>query len=135
MINFILCDDDPIILKEVKHIIDSYMMKNNLAYKIHLFGDYDEKFIDIMKKPLSNKIYILDIETPSRSGIDVARNIRVDDVNSVIIFLTVHEELGLTILKNELMFLSFINKYDDHKKRMEKSIIIITFCINYNLVV
>lgn len=122
MINFIVCDDDRNVLKRVENIIDKAMMNNKLAYKTHLFEDYDYKFSKIITDSLSNKVYILDIQTPSRSGIDIARNIRINDIDSVIIFLTNHEELGLTILKNELMFLSFINKYDDYENRMIKSI-------------
>ena len=122
MIDFIICDDDEKVLKNVEKIISKYMMKNKLAYKIYLFNDYDEKFDKIIEKPLLNKIYILDIETPSRSGIDIARCIRNKDLKSVIIFLTSHDELGLTILKKELLFLSFINKMDDYENRLNNSI-------------
>lgn len=122
MINFIVCDDDKYTLKKVENLIDRAMINNKLAYKTTLFEDYNAKFMKVINEPLPNKVYILDIQTPSRSGIDIARNIRVNDIDSVIIFLTSHEELGLTILKNELMFLSFINKYDDYEVRMTKSI-------------
>ncbi len=121
-VNFIVCDDNVMTLKKVERIISRSMMGNKLAYKTHLFNDYNDKFMETLNSSMSNKIYILDIETPTRSGIDIARKIRFNDVNSVIIFLTGHEELGLTILKNELMFLSFINKYDDYEVRMTKSI-------------
>ena len=121
-INFIVSDDNEKILKEIERIISSVMMKNKLAYKTHLFNDYDDSFIKMVRSNLPNKIYILDIETPTRSGIDIARIIRNEDVNSMIIFLTAHDELGLTILKDELMFLSFINKYDNYEKRLIKSI-------------
>ena len=122
MINFIVCDDDIKLLKKVERLIDKYMMKNKLAYKVHLFQDYDDDFMKVLNSNLVNKVYILDIEMPSRSGIDIAHNIRIDDISSVIIFLTSHEELGLTILKKELMFLSFINKYDDYEERLNNSI-------------
>lgn len=122
MVNFIICEDDEETLTHVENIIDRFMMKNSLAYKVRKFNDYNESFVKIMKEPTYSKVYILDIQLPSKSGIDIARNIRNNDVNSVIIFLTQHEELGLTILKNELMFLSFINKYDNYENRLEISI-------------
>lgn len=122
MINFIICDDDARIVENIKKIIINYMMKNNMEYKTHLFYDLDDKFMKIVKSKMPFKIYILDIETPSRSGIDVARKIRENDVDSVIIFITGHEELGLTLLKNEIMFLSFINKFDDYENRLITSI-------------
>ena len=55
-----------------------------------------------LKSKVPFRIYILDIETPSRSGIDVAREIRNKDLESVIIFLTGHDELGHIILNNDL---------------------------------
>lgn len=122
MINFIICDDNEKIVLDIKKIIDVFMMNNKAEYKTHIFNDLDEEFMKIVKKPLSFKIYILDIETPSRSGIDVARIIRKKDLDSVIIFITSHEELGLTLLKNEIMFLSFINKFDNYEDRLVTSI-------------
>ncbi len=122
MINFIICDDNEKILFDIKRIIDVFMMKNKAEYKTHIFHDLDDNFMKIVKEPLSFKVYILDIETPSRSGIDVARIIRKKDVDSVIIFITSHEELGLTLLKNEIMFLSFINKFDNYEDRLVTSI-------------
>ncbi len=122
MINFILCDDNEKIVSDIKKIIDKFMMQNKTEYKTHLFNDLDDNFMKIIKEPLSFKIYILDIETPSRSGIDVARSIRKRDVDSVIIFITSHEELGLTLLKNEIMFLSFINKFDNYEERLLTSL-------------
>ena len=122
MINFIICDDDKKYLKLVKNVINKYMMKNQLDYKTHLFTDYDESFLKIVNTKLSYKIYILDIEAPTRSGVDVARIIRNKDINSVIIFLTGHEELGNLIIKDDFLFLSFINKFDDCEQRLNNSL-------------
>lgn len=120
--NFIICDDDTTIITKVKNIIYYEMMKNNIDYKVYNFEDYNEDFNEIMNTPMTSKIYILDIEAPSRSGIDVARYIRHKDDNSVIIFLTGHEELGLTIMKSELMFLTFINKFDNCELKIKSAI-------------
>ena len=122
MINFIICDDNNKIVDDIKNIISKYMMKNEHNYKTHLFNDYDSNFMKVVNSNLQCKIYILDIETPTRSGIDVARIIREKDVDSMIIFITGHEELGSAILKNDLMFLSFINKFDDCENRLIQSI-------------
>lgn len=122
MINVIICEDnekDRIITQKA---IKEFMSKNKKEYQIHLFNDYNKEFYSIVGRKLPFKIYLLDIETPSRSGIDVAREIRSKDIDSVIIFLTAHEELGNIVLKNDLMFLSFINKFDDFKNRLNKSL-------------
>ena len=122
MINFILCDDCKKITDSVSKIIDQEMMKNKVVYKTHVFDDYNKEFLKLIRTKLGNKIYILDIETPTSSGIDIARMIREKDMESVIIFLTSHDEIGYTVLKNEFLFLSFINKYDNYKYNLKRVI-------------
>ena len=122
MINFIICDDVKQYREMVEHIVVSYMMKNKLEYKTHVFKDYGSDFLKIVESKLSFKVYILDIETPTRSGIDIARLIRNKDVDSVLIFLTGHQELGHVVMKNDFLFLSYINKFDDCEKRLTKSL-------------
>ena len=122
MINIIICDDNEKDRKNINEAVKDFMNKNKKEFKTHLFEDYNKKFYDFYETKLQSKIYLLDIETPSKSGIDVAREIRRKDVDSVIIFLTAHEELGNIVLKNDLLFLSFINKFDDFKNRLDKSL-------------
>ncbi len=122
MIDFIICDDNQNICKRVKNIVDKIMMKNKLAYSTCLFNDYDDNFLEYIKNRKKLIIYILDIVTPSRSGIDIARMIRRTDIDSVIIFLTGHDELGPTILKKELLFLSFINKFDEADEMLTNAV-------------
>lgn len=122
MINFIICDDDLNYLEFMSDNITKYMMKNELEYKIHKFNDYNQKFMDMIEKKMPFKIYILDIETPTKSGIDIARIIRNKDVDSIIIFLTGHQELSSVVIENEFLFLSFINKFDRCEERFEKAL-------------
>ena len=122
MINFIVCDDNKALLNNVVEIINKVMMKNKHEYKVHDFNDYDDKFMELIDAKISCKIYILDVEVPSKSGIDIARKIREKDIDSIIIFLTSHNEVGPILLKEELMFLTFICKFDDADKRLESSL-------------
>ena len=122
MVNVIICEDNDKDRKNVIEIVNNFMIKNNIEFKLHVYNDYNKNFYEIIEKKLPFKIYLLDIETPSASGIDIARKIRNKDVDSVITFLTVHEELGNVILKNDLMFLSFINKFDNFKLRLSRSL-------------
>ena len=122
MINVIICDDNEKDRKNIKQAVQNYMTKNKVEYDIHLCDDYNKKFYEIVQSKMPFKIYLLDIETPSKSGIDVAREIRRKDIDSVIIFLTAHEELGNIVLKNDLLFLSFINKFDDFENRLNNSL-------------
>lgn len=122
MINFIVVDDNNKFLNIIVSTITNVMMKNKFMYKVNTYLEYDDEFFSIMKSSLPNKIYILDIETKVSSGIDVARKIRKSDVDSVIIFATVHNEAGLVLIKDDLMFLSFLFKFDDFEKKLYNSI-------------
>ena len=122
MINVVICDDNRRDLNRIEKLVDKFMLKNKYDYKKHIYNDYDDSFMRLVKIKLPFRIYILDIETPSRSGIDVAREIRNKDLDSVIIFLTGHDELGRVILQNDLMFLSFVNKFDDFVDRLNNSL-------------
>ena len=122
MINFIVVDDNNKFLDIMCDIITKTMMKNKFIYKTHKFIEYDSDFYDVMNSSISNKIYILDIETRDASGIDVARKIRKHDIDSIIIFATVHNEAGLILLRDDLMFLNFICKFDDFENKLSNSI-------------
>jgi DNA-binding LytR/AlgR family response regulator len=122
MIEFILCDDNKRIIGNTTEIIEKIMIKNSHDYSIKVFNDYSHAFFEHIANPSGFRIYILDIEMPSESGIDVARTIRETDTNSIIIFLTVHAELGTALLNEELMFLTFINKLNNYKERIKSSI-------------
>ncbi len=122
MINIIICDDNKKDRENVIKKVEIFMTNRKIEYKKYVFEDYDKKFINLIDTKISSKIYLLDIETPSASGIDIARRIRKKDVDSIIIFLTGHEELGNIVLKNDLMFLSFINKFDDFGSRLNNSL-------------
>lgn len=123
MINFIVVDDNIEVLKIVERIIDKSMMKNTFSYKKHMFSRYDHNFDKIMRNPIPNKIYLLDIETKDISGIDVARKIRNRDINSVIIFITAHDELTGIASKEKLLFLTYICKFDDFEEQLKSAIL------------
>lgn len=122
MLNVIICDDNEKDRNNALKVVKEFMTKNKKEYDLHVFNDYNKNFYEIIQRKIPFKIYLLDIETPTRSGIDVAREIRRKDVDSVIIFLTAHEELGNIVLKNDLMFLSFINKFDDFENRLNNAL-------------
>ena len=99
MLEFVVCDDNINISNKISDIIDKIMFDNEISYDIKIFNDYDKKFDNYVKNKKSNVIYILDIVTPSGSGIDAARKIRRKDMESVIIFLTGHEKISSAVYK------------------------------------
>lgn len=122
MLEIIICDDDKEFLLKVENLVNKVMLKKDIDYKIFKFNDFDKKFIDKMNKKENPRIYILDIELPSCSGITIGRQIRKNDLESQIIFLTGHEELGSILLRKDVNFFAFINKFEDFEARLRKNI-------------
>ena len=122
MLEFIICDDDKNFLVKVENIIDKVMLKKDVDYKIRKYNDFDDKFMDMIKAKENARIYILDIELPSCSGITIGRGIRKKDLESPIIFLTGHEELGALLLRKDVNFFAFINKFEEFELRLKKNI-------------
>ena len=122
MINFIIVDDIKKFSDIICDVVTMVMMKNKFIYKTHVFNEYDDGFFNIMNTDISNKVYILDIETKKSSGIDIARKIRKNDVDSIIIFVTVHNEAGMVLLQDDLMFLTFLSKFDNFETKLYNSI-------------
>jgi len=121
MVDIIICDDDKKYRKILVEIATDFMKNSDIGHTIYEYSDYDEEFEKAIVIE-TKKIYILDIDTPTRSGIDMARIIRKQDVDSIIIFVTGHEQLGQLVLKRNVMCLSFINKFDRLKDLLTKAL-------------
>lgn len=122
MINFIVCEDNDIILNRNIDIINKAMFNNNIAYKIYKFSSYDDELKRIIKSNIENKIYILDIELDNRSGIDISREIRNEDLNSFIIISTAHTEYLPYTIKSKLLIFDFVSKFDDYENNLSRVI-------------
>lgn len=119
MISFAVCDDEKEFRKKVVKTIDKIFMKNTIDYEVTEFSGYDKNFENFINQPMASKIYILDIEVDnSISGIDIARKIRKNDWNSIIIMVTSHADMGYDALKAQIMLLAFISKYDECEKNL-----------------
>ena len=122
MINFIVCEDNKIILQKNIDIINKTMFKNNIDYRIYQFTDNTQKLQDLINDDIGKKIYILDIELDTDSGIDIARKIREVDKESIIIISTTYIEYLPYALKNKLMLFDFVSKFEDYDKNLSKVI-------------
>lgn len=127
MVNFIVCDDEIEITNLLKNLITKIMFKTNIEYKIHVFNNYNTDFNKIIKEDLENKIYILDIEVNKKSGIDIAKKIRINDWNSIILILSAHNELEHIAYKSKILLFDFISKFDLYDKKISETIIT---CVN-----
>lgn len=122
MINFILCDDNKYVTDLNNAIIKKVAMPYDFSYNIHSFDKYSIKLKNIINTPLDIKIYILDLELPNKTGIEIAREIRKVDWDSIIIILTSHDELELNVLKQKLLIFDFISKFDNYEERLSDTL-------------
>lgn len=122
MINFIVCEDNKIILQKNIDIINKTMFKNNENYRIYQFTNNDKKLQELINDDIGLKIYILDIELENISGIDIARKIRSKDNKSIIIISTTYVEYLPFALKNKLMLFDFVSKFEDYEVNLSNVI-------------
>ncbi len=135
MINFILCDDNKYVTDLNETIIKKVAMPYDFSYNINSFDKYSVKLKNIINAPLDIKIYILDLELPNKTGIDIAREIRKVDWDSIIIILTSHDELELNVLKQKLLIFDFISKFDNYEKRLSDTIKMVIDKINIKKII
>lgn len=122
MINFIICEDNRHVREINQSIISKIAMPHDFNYVLHSFDKYNIKLKNLINTPSDVKVYILDLELPNKSGIDIAREIRKVDWDSIIIILTSHDELELKLFKEKLLILDFISKFDNYEKRLSETI-------------
>jgi len=111
MINFIICDSNKTFSKNTKEIINKIMINDNNKYQIYLYDKYSVD-LDYMinDECTKNKVYILDLEFGNKSGIEIAKEIRNDDFDSVIIFYSAHNEIH-GLLRIPLIF-DYVSKFE-----------------------
>ena len=123
MINFIICDDNEFFLTEIYNIISDFCINRNINFKIYAFTNYNCDFLEIMKKEIENKIYILDIETPCGNGIDIAKKIRHFDLNSFLIFISSYTVKYINkVVASDTMYLGYISKRQNYKDELIKKL-------------
>lgn len=124
MVNFVIVDDNKMHRKKVYDVIFSYMMNNNVDFKIHEFGNIDAKLSEFLRTTDRDAVYIIDLELPGGDGIDVAREVRykLNDWVSPIIVLTAHTSAYYKIYKQKLQILDFIGKGNDIDSDIKENI-------------
>lgn len=119
MINFIIYEDKELIRKKYIKIIDKFMGYNDVSYKIHQFANYGNELQAFIQNNTGYNIYILDIEVPGKSGLDLAREIRSSgDSESQLLVVSAHKELLENNFVNRSLVLNFISKYDNCEENL-----------------
>ena len=95
MLNFVLCDDNELILVKLCKMLESIFINNNLSAQIVFSSTNSEETLEYV---LNNEVHVLllDIELKSKlSGIEIANIIRKENKCIYLIFTTGHLEYGL----------------------------------------
>ena len=126
MINFVVCEDNKVVLQKNVDIINRVMFKNNINYRDYSFSNYSKELKDLINSDIGQVIYILDIELEDASGLDIASEIRKKDLDSFIIISTSYIDYLPYTLKSKLMLFDFVSKFADYCKSWQETFGIVT---------
>ena len=122
MLRFIVCEDNKDFLSRLCNVVNKIMINYNFEYKISKFTGYNKEVEEIIKKKYEQKIYILDIELGDISGLEIASEIREHDLDSIIIFVTSHNECRNDIFHSRLLAIDYIPKDRLWQERLESTL-------------
>ncbi len=117
MINFIICDSDKNYISKITTLINEVMLSSYCDYSVKTYYEYSNNLKKIIHDDfIENKIYILDIEFKnSKSGIEIAKEIRKNDFDSLIIyFSSMDSEKIIRSILNLFVF-DYIYKYEPER--------------------
>lgn len=92
MIELIICDDDAMSLNQTRQFLTDMMHQWNEEIEIMTYTDSVSLMKRIQSENEQTDILLLDIDMPDRSGLEIAKMIRDEDRDIIVIFLTAHEE-------------------------------------------
>ena len=122
MLKIIICEDNQVCLEKAISATHKALGNYDIDYKICKYLSFCKEFEEDIEDKINKKIYILDIELPDISGLQIAEKIRKDDWDSIIIFVTSHPECRNDIFYSRLLAFDYISKYTTYEKRLQQSI-------------
>lgn len=93
MISIALCDDSPEDLEHLHTILDNYLSTHQIQADVQVF-DHPDKLLS-QTEVRHFHLYLLDIVMPMVNGIQTAREIRWNDKDAQIIFVTSEKSFAL----------------------------------------
>lgn len=112
LLNIAICDDDLIFASKIETMLLEISKKRLLEMHIEVYFDGSELWNDISRGDTYELLY-LDIEMEKLNGIDVAKKIRENDTNAIIIYISNYENYFIELFEVEPF--RFIKKPVDEK--------------------
>lgn len=91
MLKVVICDDDKSILNNVANIVENKITERQVACDIQAINDARILLEELKKNSID--ILFLDIDMPYYSGMDIASYISENNLSTILIFVTSHDEL------------------------------------------
>ena len=99
MLHFVICDDNLNILDKLEKMLENIFTKNNFEAEVSFKSDNSEDVLDYIKHNPSD-VFLLDINLKSsKTGLELAEEIRKVKKNSYLIFTTGHLEYAMVAYK------------------------------------
>lgn len=120
MINFIIYEEDKQYINLYESLIHKFMAVNNESYKVFKYSKYNENIIEDVKKLVGYNIFIFDVEVKGKSGLDLAKEIRMctDFTKNQFIIVSSHLDLVASAYHRKLLMIDFLSKYDNLEVNM-----------------
>lgn len=94
MLKIAIIDDEPTFSKLIKYITEKYFWEKAVDYRINVY-ESAQRLLDDIQEDHYYDIYLLDIEMPEISGMEIALEIRHKYEEAYILFITSHLEYSL----------------------------------------
>lgn len=111
MLKLALCDDDSALLEILEKYFDK-LDDSSLDYDIYFSAD--ELYKHIKNQKIRYDVYLLDIEMKGMNGLELARCLREQDSNSLIVFLTSYSKYVFGVF--EVITFDFLLKPIEYSK-------------------
>lgn len=109
--NIVICEDEDLFRHKIELMTNSYIAKTNSNSSCVLSTGDGERVIDYVRTNRCLTIYFLDIQLGGRiNGFDIASEIRKNDWNSSIVFITSYKEKITLTYDYKLELLDYIIK-------------------------
>ncbi len=123
MISFIIYENQKIWQEKYKTIIYQIMGNKKEKYHILTIDKYNKSTLEKINNLLGKKIFLLNMEVPEKSGLDLAKIIRDSgDWISQMILITSQENEKEKKFTSNILMLDFITKNNELEKNIKKSI-------------
>ncbi|HEL0026659.1 TPA: response regulator transcription factor [Streptococcus equi subsp. zooepidemicus] len=129
MLNIFILEDNLIQQSRIEAIVASILEEGRIPHnQLEVFSN-PQKLFDSIQERGDHQLYFLDIEIgdQSRSGLELASDIRQKDPNAVLVFVTTHSEFAPISFRYKVSALDFIDKAVDSQQFKER----IEECIRY----